>query len=111
VNGACKAGARLNVEESCYSYCALSGYGGGVGEHASEVDMVVTLGYGWEDGVDATLMQYCEGSILGPTTVVKSCFIRRCGDKNERFRPAHSDRVLPIVRAAGGLPRKLWEAR
>jgi len=58
--------------------------------------MVVTLGQGWEDGVDAILMQYYKGSILGPTTVIKSCFNRRRGDKNG---PAHSDPVLPIIRA------------
>ena len=43
-------------------------------DQTSDVDMVVTLGQGWEDGVDAILKQYCEGSILGPTTVIKSGF-------------------------------------
>jgi hypothetical protein len=65
VTGACKAGARLDAEELLFILCPLWLRGGMGEEQAAEVDMVVTLGQGWEDGVDAILTQYCEGSILG----------------------------------------------
>jgi len=79
--------------------CPLWRPGGVEEDQASDVDMVITLGQGWEDGVDAILKQYCEGSILGPTTVIKSGFQSKGAGIESgfgRFGPAHSDQRVTL---------------